>query len=175
MNVLDFFFLPHHSWRPAPVAQTVPPWPSQTLSSQYLQDHKDSLPAPCAYLYKDMFIMKILQKCYKNQEKVLLIGNGCLVREHYIQCPPNSNMHGYSFHYKYMYNRINQDILVSDLEWASGSTCLSVGCAPVLQHCPGTRKCTQTQHPPYLCYTGPFCSCRICNIPSNTLRPRHHS
>lgn len=66
-------------------------------------------------MYQDTFIMKILQKCYKNQEKVLLIGNGCLVREHYIQCPPNFNMHGYSFHYKYMYNRINQDILVSDL------------------------------------------------------------
>lgn len=71
MNVLDFFFLPHHSWRPAPVAQTVPPWPSQTLSSQYLQDHKDSLPAPCAYLYKDMFIMKILQKCYKNRKSYM--------------------------------------------------------------------------------------------------------
>lgn len=123
----------------------------------------------------------LLWKFYKNAIKtakviyVLLIGKGFLVREHYIQCPPNFNMHGYSFHYKYMYNRINQDILVSDLVWASGSTCLSVGCAPVLQHCPGTRKCTQTQHPPYLCYTGPFCSCRICNIPSNTLRPRHHS
>lgn len=66
-----FFFLPHHSWRPAPVAQTVPPWPSQTLSSQYLQDHKDSLPAPCAYLYKDIFIMKILQKCYKDRKSYI--------------------------------------------------------------------------------------------------------
>lgn len=61
--------------------------------------------------------MKILQKCYKDRKSYICTFDWKRVScERTLHTMSSKYEYGYSFHYKYMYNRINQDILVSDLE-----------------------------------------------------------